>query len=62
MNKTSLSSKLVSNPAKSPGLSMTGPDDTFNPTPSSFAKICAKVVLPSPGGPCNKVWSKASER
>ena len=30
MNKTSLLSKLVNNPAKSPGLSITGPEETFN--------------------------------
>ena len=51
MNKTSLSSKFVSKPAKSPGLSRTGPEVIFMPTPSSFAKILAKVVFPKPGGP-----------
>ena len=39
MNKTSLLSRLVNSPAKSPGLSITGPEDTFNETPSSSAKI-----------------------
>ena len=51
INKTSLSSKFVSKPAKSPGLSKTGPEVTFIPTCSSLAKICAKVVFPKPGGP-----------
>jgi hypothetical protein len=32
MNKTSLSSRLVNKPAKSPGLSKTGPDVIFIPT------------------------------
>ena len=54
MNKTSLSSKLVSKPAKSPGLSKTGPDVVFISTPNSLAIIYESVVLPSPGGPCNK--------
>ena len=38
-NERSLLSKLVNNPAKSPGLSITGPDETFNDTPSSSARI-----------------------
>ena len=51
INKTSPSPKLVSKPAKSPGLSKTGPLVTLKPTPISLAIICAKVVFPSPGGP-----------
>ena len=51
INKTSLSSRLVSNPAKSPGLSKTGPEVILIPTPNSFAKILANVVFPNPGGP-----------
>ena len=51
MNNMSLSSRFVNNPARSPGLSITGPDVTFSPTLSSFAKICANVVFPKPGGP-----------
>ena len=62
INKTSLSSRFVSNPAKSPGLSKTGPEVILIPTPNSFAKIFANVVLPKPGGPWNNVWSKASFR
>ena len=34
-----------------PGLSKTGPEVTFIPTCNSFAKICASVVFPKPGGP-----------
>ena len=60
MNKTSLLSRLVNRPARSPGLSITGPDDTFKETPSSYARIWARVVFPKPGGPCKRVWSKAS--
>ena len=51
INKTSLSSKLVNKPAKSPGLSKTGPEVTFIFTLSSLEIIFAKVVLPKPGGP-----------
>ena len=51
MNNTSRSSKLVNKPAKSPGLSNTGPDVILIPTPNSLAKILAKVVFPNPGGP-----------
>src|SRR2546425_7286500 len=31
-------------------------------TPSSFAMRRARVVLPSPGGPKNSVWSSGSRR
>ena len=51
MNKTSLSSRLVNNPAKSPGLSKTGPEVILIPTPNSLASILARVVFPNPGGP-----------
>ena len=50
----------MSKPAKSPGLSKTGPDVILISTSNSLARICARVVLPNPGGPCNNVWSKAS--
>ena len=45
---------LVNIPAKSPGFSRTGPEVVLILTPSSFATIFAKVVLPKPGGPVNK--------
>ena len=51
IKSTSPVSKLVSSPAKSPGLSKTGPDDIFIPTSISFAIIWARVVFPRPGGP-----------
>ena len=51
---TALVEKLVKIPAKSPGRSMTGPEETFIFTFISFAIIPANVVFPSPGGPNNK--------
>ena len=62
INNTSCGSSEVSNPARSPGLSSTGPDVTLNPTPNSLAIILLSVVLPSPGGPCSRVWSSGSPR
>ena len=47
-------------PARSPGLSSTGPLVSLNPTPNSLAIILLRVVLPNPGGPCSKVWSRGS--
>ena len=60
MNNTSFASKEVSKPARSPGLSNTGPEVTLNPTPSSLAMILDRVVFPNPGGPCKRVWSRDS--
>ena len=54
MNKTSFVSKLVSKPAKSPGLSNTGPEVILILEPNSFEIINDKVVLPKPGGPCKR--------
>ena len=51
MKSTSPFSRLVRSPAKSPGLSNTGPLVTLKPTPNSFAMILANVVFPRPGGP-----------
>src|ERR1700722_12824711 len=62
MNSTSRGSRLVSCPAKSPALPMTGPEVEWKLTPSSRATICASVVLPRPGGPTNSTWSSASPR
>ena len=62
MNSTSLGSNEVRIPAKSPGLSNTGPLVILNPTPSSLAMMFESVVFPSPGGPCSKVWSSGSPR
>ena len=52
INNTSPILRLVNKPAKSPGLSNTGPEVILMPTPISLAIICAKVVFPRPGGPC----------
>src|SRR5262245_31287856 len=62
MNSTSRSSRLVSRAARSPALAITGPDVARKLTPSSRATICARVVLPRPGGPTNRTWSSASLR
>ncbi|MNL13228.1 hypothetical protein D3C87_1341310 [compost metagenome] len=51
INSTSPSSRLVNRPARSPGLSNTGPDVILMPTPISLAMILESVVLPRPGGP-----------
>ena len=51
MKKTSLASRLVRIPARSPARSRTGPDVCFILTLSSLAIIIERVVLPSPGGP-----------
>ena len=51
MNNMSLGSRLVNKPAKSPGLSSTGPEVILIPTSNSLAKMWAKVVFPRPGGP-----------
>lgn len=48
---TSFGSKLVRTPAKSPGLSSTGPEVILKPTPNSLAIILESVVFPNPGGP-----------
>ena len=62
INKTAFGSRFVNKPAKSPGLSKTGPDVNFNETPSSLAIMFERVVFPSPGGPCSRTWSRASPR
>ena len=62
MKSTSLGSSEVSMPARSPGLSSTGPLVSLKPTPSSLAMMLLRVVLPSPGGPCSRVWSSGSPR
>ncbi len=56
----SISDKFVSIAAKSPGLSITGPDVAFILTLSSFDIICASVVFPRPGGPQKRIWSRGS--
>ena len=62
MNSTSFGSRFVNKPARSPGLSSTGPDVVRIAAPISFATMFASVVFPSPGGPCNSTWSRASPR
>ena len=62
MNSTSWRCSVVRIAARSPGRSITGPDEAFIETPSSLAMTCASVVLPRPGGPETSTWSSASPR
>ena len=48
--------------ARSPARSMAGPEVILKLTPSSFAIISARQVLPSPGGPESITWSSGSFR
>ena len=48
--------------AKSPVRSMAGPLVVRMFAPSSLATTVASVVLPSPGGPENRMWSTTSWR
>ena len=61
-NSTSYGCRLVSSAARSPPFSITGPEVTRRPTPSSLAITWLSVVLPSPGGPKISTWSSASLR
>ena len=60
INRTSPGSRLDSTAAKSPLFSKAGPVVVLILVPNSLAIIWARVVLPSPGGPYNKTWSKDS--
>src|SRR5437764_1878069 len=62
MKRTSPFSRLVSNPASSPAFSITGPLVLLIFVPIAFAMMFASVVLPSPGGPLNKMCSSTSPR
>ena len=62
MKSTSPGLRFVRSPARSPGLSSTGPEVTFSWECISLAIILASVVLPSPGGPCSSTWSSESPR
>jgi hypothetical protein len=62
MKRMSPSRRLVSVPTRSPGFSSAGPDVVWMFTPISRAMSSASVVLPSPGGPNNRVWSSGSRR
>ena len=61
-NKMSPGSKSLSMATKSPAFSIAGPDVCFKFTPISLAITNAIVVLPKPGGPNKRVWSRASSR
>src|SRR5438093_473918 len=62
MNRMSPALSDVSRPTRSPGRSSTGPEVVRTFTPSSRAMSSASVVLPSPGGPKNRAWSRGSLR
>src|SRR6266436_19243 len=62
IKKTSLPSSEVSIAVKSPLRSSSGPALVLIGTFNSLAIICARVVLPSPGGPYSSTWSSASPR
>ena len=62
MKSTSPGLRFVSRPARSPGLSSTGPEVTLSCAPISCAMMLARVVLPRPGGPCSSTWSSDSPR
>jgi len=48
--------------AKSPVRAMAGPEVVRMEAPNSLATTVASVVLPSPGGPENRIWSAGSPR
>ena len=60
INKTSPGPKAERTLANSPGLAIEGPVITCALVPISLAIIWAKVVLPKPGGPYKRTWSKDS--
>ena len=62
MNRTSPGSRLVSMAARSPCLSSAGPLVCLMFTCNSLAIIVASVVLPRPGGPESRIWSRTSPR
>src|SRR5690242_6977283 len=59
---TSCRSSPVRIAAMSPLRSSAGPATQRIPTPSSSRTMCARLVLPSPGGPTSNTWSSASSR
>ncbi len=60
MKSTSNLSRLVRMAARSPARSIAGPEVILKLTPSSFAIISARQVLPRPGGPESITWSRGS--
>src|SRR5579862_1954025 len=53
---------VVSRAASAPLCSITGPLVVTRSTPISWARMPARVVLPSPGGPQSRMWSRGSPR
>src|SRR6516164_9070292 len=62
MKSTSPFSRLVRSPASSPAFSTTGPLVFLMFTPIALAMMWARVVLPSPDGPLNRMCSSTSPR
>jgi hypothetical protein len=62
MNRMSPSRWFVRMPTRSAGFSRIGPDVALKFTPISRASREPKVVLPSPGGPWKRMWSRGSRR
>ncbi len=62
MKSTSRVSSAVRSAARSPARSMIGPAVALMATCSSAATTWARLVLPTPGGPKRRTWSRASPR
>ncbi len=61
-NSTSPSPRPVRIAARSPFRSIAGPETLVSAPPVSAAMMCARVVLPRPGGPSRSTWSSGSPR
>ena len=62
MKRMSPRSRPVSRPARSPAFSMVGPLVHLMFTPIACERMCARVVLPRPGGPLRRMCSSTSPR
>src|SRR3990172_9364026 len=62
MKRMSPRSRFVRMPIRSPPRSNAGPEVEMKFAPISLATTPATVVLPSPGGPCSRMWSTGSLR
>src|SRR5262245_7331927 len=62
MKQTWRARTLLKIPVRSSFFCSTGPEVCSKGTPSSSAMMAASVVLPSPGGPYSRMWSRASLR
>ncbi len=62
MNMTSPASRFERIEARSPARSSTGPEVDRSSADMALARMAARVVLPSPGGPLSRTWSIGSPR